>query len=72
MHTPIVHAPTNVVSGFRPWSKRPPRDTPPRVPAGAQARRPPWPSGPWLWRAWVVVGLLLLAPLPGFGCATTA
>jgi hypothetical protein len=30
------------------------------------ARRPPRPSTLRLWRAWVVAGLLLLAPLPGF------
>jgi hypothetical protein len=66
MHTPIVQAHTNVVSGFRPWVRRTPRDTPPRVPAGPQARRPPRPSGLRLWRAVMVAGLLLLAPLPSF------
>jgi hypothetical protein len=66
MHTPIVQAHTNVVSGFRPWAKRTPRDTPPRVPVGPQTRRPPRPSGLRLWRAVVVAGLLLLAPLQGF------
>ena len=54
------------VSGFRPWSRRTPRDPHPHFPAGPQARRPPRPSGLLLWRAWVVAGLLLLSPLPGF------
>jgi len=66
MHTPILQAPPNVVSGFRPWSRCTPRDTHPRFSAGPQARRPPRPSGLRLWRAWVVAGLLLLAPLQGF------
>jgi hypothetical protein len=42
------------------------RDTHPRFSAGPQARRPPRPSALQLWRAWVVAGLLLLAPLQGF------
>ena len=66
MHTPILQAPPNVVSGFRPWSRCTPRDTHPRFSAGPQARRPPRPSALQLWRVWVVAGLLLLAPLQGF------